>query len=108
MDKRKKDWEYCTIQFQMRNKGEDITRSGTKLMWLVFQARNIGSKEQSIVKESTEIPVPANVIGTELTPQKYNPTHISIHQNLLERLQEDGWELLPRHDGEWWERHLRR
>jgi hypothetical protein len=108
MVKSKKDWEYCIIRFQMRNKGEDITRSGTKQIWLVFQARKTEPNENIIVGESIEIPVPGNVIGTILTPQKDNPTHLSIHQDLIQSLQADGWELLPHHGGEWWEKRLRR
>lgn len=104
----KKHREHCIIGFQMRYKGEDFTRSGMKQMWLVFLARKTETEEQMLVGESTEIPIPANVIGTTLAPQRDNPTHVSIHQNLLQSLQIDGWELLPHQGGEWWERRLRR
>jgi hypothetical protein len=104
----KKYREHCTIGFRMRYKGEDVIRSGMKEIWLVFQARKTETENQKVIRESTEIPIPANVIGTTLAPQRDNPTHINIHQNLLQSLQADGWELLPHQGGEWWERRLRR
>lgn len=100
--------EHCIIRFQMRYKGDDFTRSGMKHIWLVFQARKTETDKKNVIRESTEIPIPANVIGTTLVPQRDNPTHVSIHQNLLQSLQMDGWELLPHQGGEWWERQLRR
>ena len=102
------EWDYCTIRYQIRYKGEDMTRSGNKHMWLVFLAKMLNSMGQGTVRESTEIPVPANIIGTTITPQKNNPSHISIHQNLIQGLQAEGWELLPEQSSAWWERRLRR
>jgi hypothetical protein len=52
----------------MRYKGEDVTRSGMKEIWLVFQARKTETEKQIVIRESTEIPIPANVIGTTLAP----------------------------------------
>ena len=104
----KKQREHCIISLQMRYKGEDVTRSGMKHIWLVFQARKTETENQIVFKESTEIPIPANVIGTAFSPQRDNPAHVNIHQNLLQSLQSDGWELLPHEGGEWWERRLRR
>ena len=106
MAENKPDKEYCSIRFQMRYKGEDFTRSGMKQMWLVFQARKTGPSKQLIIKESAEIPIPANVIGTTLAPQKDNPSHVSVLQDLLQNLQIDGWKLSPQKGGEWWERRL--
>jgi hypothetical protein len=102
------DWTYCVIRFLMRNKGEDITRSGIKHMWLVFQARTADSNERQIIMESTEIPVPVNLVGVQITPRKDNPTHVSIHQELVQRLQSNGWQQLPGSGGAWWERRFRR
>jgi hypothetical protein len=77
-------------------------------MWLVFQAIMFNPRGQNLVGESTEIPVPANIVGVEITPQRNNPTHISILQDLLLELQSEGWELLPEQSSSWWERRLRR
>jgi len=108
MIRSKKHREYCIISIQLRYKGEDFTRSGMKHMWLVFQARKTETEKRIVFKESTEIPIPINVIGTTPAPQKDNPTHVNVHQNLLQSLQSDGWELLPHQGGEWWNRRLRR
>lgn len=102
------DWTYCVIRFLMRNKGEDITRSGSKHMWLVFQARTTETNEREIIMESTEIPVPVNLIGVNITPRSDNHMHVSIHQELVQRLQADGWQLLPDRGTAWWERRFRR
>ena len=77
-------------------------------MWLVFQARTTTPSEGTILLESAEIPVPVNIVGARMIPQKANPTHLNIHQDLLKQMQADGWELLPEGDGMWWERRLRR
>ncbi len=102
------DWDYCTIEFQLRYKGEDTTRAGLKVVWLVFQARVSGPNQNYIAGESTEIPVAGTVAGVSFLPQKNNTNHVSIHQDLLHRLQKDGWEQLPKKGGAWWERRLRR
>lgn len=102
------EWEYCDIKFQLRYRGEDSTRAGLKQMWLVFQARASGSNRSYLAGESTEIPIAANVIGVSFAPQRQNPAHRNVHQNLLDQLQEDGWERLPERGGAWWEARLRR
>ena len=106
MAENKPDKDYCSIRVQLRYRGEDFTRSGMKQMWLVFQARKTEPNKQTIIKESAEIPIPANVVGTTLAPQKDNPSHVSIHQNLIQSLQIDGWKPLPQTGGEWWERRF--
>jgi hypothetical protein len=106
MAENKQNKEYCIIGFQMRYRGEDFTRSGMKQMWIVFQARKTGPNNQTVIKESTEIPIPANVVGTTLAPQKDNPSHVGIYQNLLQSLQIDGWKPFPQKGGDWWERRF--
>jgi hypothetical protein len=101
-------WDYCTIRFQLRYKGEDYTRSGMKHVWLVFQAITTESRKNPIIRESIEIPVPGNVLGGALTPQKNNASHLNIHQDLMMQLRMDGWEVLPEQGGAWWEKRLRR
>ena len=102
------EWDYCKIKFQLRYKGEDSTRAGLKQMWLVFQASASGPNRDYLAGESTEIPVAANVIGVSFVPQKHNPSHLNIHQNLLHQLLEDGWKRLPEQGGQWWATRLRR
>jgi hypothetical protein len=101
-------WDYCNITFQLRNKGEDPTRAGMKHVWLIFQGSVSGHHQNYLAGESTEIPIAANVIGASFSPQKNNASHVNIHQNLLHKLQKDGWELLPNRGSVWWERQLRR
>jgi hypothetical protein len=101
-------WDYCEIRFQLRYKGEDYTRSGMKHVWLVFQALTTESRKNPIIRESIEIPVPGNVLGGALTPQKNNASHLNIHQDLMLQLRIDGWEVLPEQGGAWWEKRLRR
>ena len=108
MAKNKNEWDYCTIRFQMRYKGEDPTRAGMKHVWLVFQANVSGFEKNYIAGESIEIPVAANVIGASYLPQQSNASHINIHQDLLHKLQADGWERLSNKGGVWWETRLRR
>jgi len=102
------EWDYCDIRFQLRYKGEDPTRAGIKHVWLVFQAIASGLNQNYIAGESTEIPIAANVIGVSFVPQKNNASHVNIHQNLVHKLQEDGWERLRDKGSVWWETRLRR
>lgn len=102
-----KEWDYCQIEFQLRYKGEDMTRSGTKQIWLVFLARAVGPHQKHLAGEA-EIPIAGNVAGASFVPKKNIAGHVNIHQNLLRELQEDGWELLPERGSAWWERRLRR
>jgi hypothetical protein len=101
-------WDYCQIKSRIRHKGEDTTISDSKMVWLYFMATVSGHYQNYIAGESSEIPLPANVIGIAFSPQKQNASHRAIHKNLLVQLQEDGWELLPDSNGPWWERRLRR
>lgn len=107
MAEQTEEWEYCQIKFQLRYKGEDISRSGLKQVWLVFLAHAIGPYKNYLAGE-TEIPVAGNVAGAPFMPQKNNISHVNIHQNLLRELQDDGWKLLPKEGGVWWENRLRR
>lgn len=101
-------WDYCQIKFQLRYRGEDFTRAGPKQMWLVFQAHAAGPKKNYLASESTGIPIGANIIGASFVPDKKISGHVNIHQNLIEDLEKDGWELLPEKGSAWWERRLRR
>ncbi len=101
-------WDYCHIEFKLRNKGEELTYGGFRQMWLVFLAYVTGPDKNYQAGESTEIPIPANIIGTAFIPQQANPSHVNIHQNLLNKLGGNGWELLPDKGSTWWERRLRR
>jgi len=101
-------WEYCTLKFQLRYKGEDLDRVGARHVWLVFQAVASGPKRNYIAAESTEIPLPANIAGAAFVPQKNNIGHRNVQQNLVRELQAAGWERLPEQGGAWWETRLRR
>lgn len=101
-------WDYCHIEFKLRNKGEELTYGGFRQMWLVFLAYVTGPDKNYQAGESSEIPIPANIVGVAFGPRNNDPTHIHIHQNLLRELAADGWELLPDRGGAWWERRLRR
>ncbi len=102
------DWDYCDIRVQLRYKGEDPTRGGFKTMWFVFQASASGVNQNYVAGESIEVPVPANVVGGSLSPQKSNALHVNVHQELLKKLQQEGWEQLPGKGSTWWEKRLRR
>ncbi len=102
------EWDYCSIEFQLRYKGQDPTRAGLKVVWLVFQASVSGPNQNYIAGESTEIPVAGSVAGVSFLPQKNNASHVNIHQNLLHKLQKDGWERLPNKGSAWWKMRLRR
>ncbi|MCP4427885.1 MAG: hypothetical protein GY803_25660 [Chloroflexi bacterium] len=106
MTEQKQEWDYCRIEIQLRHKGEDDSRSGVKQVWLAFIARASGPHQRYLAGD-VEIPL-ANVIGAPFTAQKSNIGHVNIHQNLLLKLQVDGWELLPGKGGDWWEKRLRR
>ncbi len=108
MSKNNNEWDYCTIKFQLRYKGEDPTRGGYKLMWLVFQATVSGANQNYLAGESTEIPIAFNVPGASFAPQKSNASIVNVHQDLLQKLKGEGWELLPEKSGGWWESRLRR
>ena len=104
-----KEFEYCQIEFKMRYKGEDPGRAGgLRTMWLLFQARVTGPDNNYLAGESSEIPIAANVAGASFVPQKEMSGHVNVHQNLLRKLENDGWELLPFQGNAWWERRLRR
>ncbi len=107
MTEQGKEWDYCQIEFQLRYKGEDLSRAGTKQMWLTFLARATGPYKSYLAGEA-EIPVAGAVAGVSFVPQKNNVGHVNIHQNLLDELQRDGWRLLPEKGSAWWERRLRR
>ncbi|KAA3662651.1 MAG: hypothetical protein DWQ04_12845 [Chloroflexi bacterium] len=102
------EWDYCDIKFQLRHKGEDPTRAGLKHMWLVFKANAAGANKNYLAGESSEIPIAANIMGASFVPQKNNASHLNIHQNLLNKLQNEGWERLPEKGSAWWETRLRR
>ncbi len=85
-----------------------MTRAGMQQVWLVFQASVSGHHQNYLAGESLEIPVPANVIGTSYLPQKNSGSHVNVHQELLNELQAQGWQLLPNKSSSWWERRLRR
>jgi len=108
MAENSKDYDYCKIIYQMRYKGEDPSYAGNRLVWLVFQAIVSGNKKDFLIHESTEIPLPTNVIASSLEPQKNNPGHTNVHQILLYQLRKEGWELLPNTGEVWWQRRLRR
>jgi hypothetical protein len=108
MDEHQQAWEYCNIKFQLRYKGEVISiMSGMKTVWLVFRAVASGQNQNRAISEA-EIPIAGNVAGASFVPQKNISGHVNIHQNLLQTLQKDGWELLPEKGSAWWERRLRR
>ncbi len=108
MNENKNEWDYCDIKFQLRYKGEDTSHTGGfNTVWLVFKAVASKSRQSYTVSEA-EIPVAGNVAGVSFVPQKNNPGHLNIHQNLLQELQKDGWELLTDKRGAWWERRFRR
>ncbi len=108
MTESSENWDYCQIEFKLRYKGEDLERTGTRIMWLLFQARAMGEKRSYVAGKSSEIPIAANVIGASFVPQKNNVGYANVYQDLLLKLQKDGWELLPDEGGEWWGKRLRR
>ena len=100
-------WEYGQIEFRLRYKGEDVSRSGLKHVWLTFQARTNGPDKSRLIGE-VELPIAGAIAGASFVPQKNNIGHTNIHQILLTKLQKDGWELLHENRGAWWERRFRR
>lgn len=38
MPESSEEWDYCHIEFKLRNKGEKLTYGGFQRMWLVFLA----------------------------------------------------------------------
>lgn len=99
-----KKWEYCQIQMQVQDDGRDPTRAGHRMMWFQFQART----SKRIIQKSIRVPM-ANMVGAAAyAPQQNNLGHRNILNLLLEKLQQDGWELLPNQGSDWWQRTLRR
>ena len=101
-----KEWDYCKIEFRLRNKGESFAIAGPTEAWMAFTAYATGPHKNYLAGE-VEFPVP-NIPGVILAPQKNNTAHANFHKKLLLDLQKDGWELLPEESGSWWERRLRR
>ncbi|MEJ2747543.1 MAG: hypothetical protein P8183_06500 [Anaerolineae bacterium] len=101
------EWDYCKIEFHLRNKGEPAAVAGPAQVWLAFVAHATGPHQNYLAGE-VEFPVPINFADAPLVPQRNNIGHVNMHQNLLLELQKDGWELLPEKSGSWWEKRLRR
>ena len=103
------EWDYCTIRSSVRYKGEDATRGGIRTVWLIFTATAEGKNYSYVAAKSAEFPMPGNIMGgMSYGPDKNVAGHVSIHNNLVRTLTDDGWRKLPSSGGSWWELRLRR
>ncbi len=102
-----KEWDYCQINMQILDDGQDLFFVSNRLMWLQFFAQASGPRHSYTAGKSARIPI-ASVPGVLYTPQQSNEGHRAILQNLLDALEEDGWEQTAYKGNHWWERRLRR
>ena len=108
MSETSENWDYCQIDYYIVDDGRDPGRSGFRMMWLQFYGRAQGPQGSYPAGKAEKIPLTymmgANVFG----PEKGNVGHINTWQNFLEKLQNEGWQLLSGTGDEWWQRQLRR
>ena len=106
MNNKQEKWEFCNIETQIIDDGRDPGRGGHKLMWLQFRARV--DETGKIIDRSEKIPL-ANMVGANAyAPRKSDLGHQNTLKIFLQKLQDDGWELLTGGGGDWWQRRLRR
>ncbi len=101
------EWDYCQINMQILDDGQDLFFVSNRLMWLQFFAQASGPHRSYTAGKSSRIPI-ASVPGVLYTPQQGNDGHRAILQNLLDALAEDGWEQTAYTGSQWWEARLRR
>lgn len=102
-----KEWDYCQINMQILDDGQDLFFVSNRLMWLQFFAQASGPHRSYTAGKSDRIPI-TSVPGVLYTPQKNNQGHRAIWQNLLDVLEEEGWERTAYKGSHWWEARLRR
>ncbi|MCP5098593.1 MAG: hypothetical protein GY943_23835 [Chloroflexi bacterium] len=100
-------WDYCTIQLKIINDGRDPSYAGQKLMWLQFSAQANGGNGRYLAGESTKLPI-MDMVGATYTPDKNNVGHKNILDNLLQKLERDGWKRQSFKGTNWWERKMKR
>jgi hypothetical protein len=103
-----KDYEYCEINFRLLSLGDDFSVGGFKSMWFVFIANAYGPKGRYVAAKTNDVAI-TNVPGSIYIPQQNELGHQSALKMILNKLTDDGWELLPEmKGGNWWSRRLRR
>ena len=102
------NWDYCQIGYQVIDDGRDPSQADHKLMWFTFQAQADGPQGSYVAGKTHKVPL-ANMMGAApYAPQKDNVGHTNTLQIFIEKLQDEGWELLRDKGGNWWEKRLRR
>ena len=93
----KVEWEYCQIEW------DEEDGWGSKPFW--FWAKAVGpdgvySAGEPFKRKPSFIEM--------LPPESSNPKVQEMHEQLVEKLIKDGWEIVPERGNAWWQLRLRR
>jgi len=98
-------WDYCEIKYTTYHNfgGGEHAGLNLGLLWFVGRAEGPGGPYEA--GKSPEVPFGR---AGEGVPDRTNPTHHSLHQQLVDDLLREGWQLLPERGPAWWQRRFKR
>lgn len=105
MNEPKDEWEYCQIRYTTYYNMGGGEHAGLNLGLLWFFAAAYGPNGRYEAAKSPETPFAREADGF---PDKNNPSHLSLHQQLVDTLISDGWQPLSKRGTSWWQQRFRR
>ncbi|WP_420641789.1 hypothetical protein [Candidatus Leptofilum sp.] len=98
-------WDYCTIVFRTYHNVGGSEHAGLNYGLLWFEAEAKGVNGRYAAGKSNEIPFGRIAEGV---PDSGNAAHVNVHQDLMNKLRQDGWEPVSGGGSGWWEKRFRR